>query len=43
MGKLNFDWHKKNLFPKKGSEDEKNAWRSEHRKNCGCGRKLKKK
>jgi hypothetical protein len=39
MGKLNFEWHKKHKFPK--DEEEKDKWREEHRKHCGCGRKKK--
>jgi len=36
---INKEWHLKHKFPKKGKEEEKNRWRKEHRKNCGCGRK----
>jgi len=33
---MNVEWHKKHKLPKKGSEDEKNEWRKEHKKNCDC-------
>jgi hypothetical protein len=29
------------MFPKDGTEEEKNKWRLEHRKHCNCGRKKK--
>jgi hypothetical protein len=38
---LNKEWHLKNKFPKKGTEEEKNQWRKEHRKHCECGKKKK--
>ncbi len=39
--KLNKEWHLSHTFPKTGSEEEKNVWRTEHGKECGCGRKKK--
>ena len=37
--RMNKEWHLKNKFPKKGTEEEKNKWREKHRKNCECERK----
>jgi hypothetical protein len=34
---FNREWHLKNKFPKEGSEEEKNSWRKNHKKNCDCG------
>jgi hypothetical protein len=33
------EWHLKNKFPKDGSEQEKNKWRSEHSRVCDCGKR----
>jgi hypothetical protein len=38
---LNKEWHLKNKFPKNGTEEEKNKWRKEHRKNCDCWKRKK--
>jgi hypothetical protein len=38
---MNREWHLKNKFPKEGTEDEKNVWRTEHNKNCECGKRKK--
>lgn len=37
MEKLNKEWHLAHQFPHDLPEVEKDKWRMEHRKNCGCG------
>jgi hypothetical protein len=41
MGSINVEWHKAHKFPHEGNDEDKDEWRKEHRKNCGCGRKKK--
>jgi hypothetical protein len=36
---LNKKWHLKHKFPNKETEEEKDEWRTEHRKNCDCGKR----
>jgi hypothetical protein len=37
---VNKEWHVNNPFPKVATEEEKEAWRAEHKQNCNCGRQL---
>ena len=41
MGSMNKEWHLAHPFPRDKTDVEKDKWRAEHRKNCGCGRKKK--
>jgi len=36
---LNKKWHLSHPFPHGKSEGEKDKWRAEHSKICGCGRR----
>ena len=36
MGKINAQWHKKNVMPKNATIEQKIKWREGHAKNCAC-------
>ena len=36
MGKINVEWHKKNVMPKNPTIEQKIKWHESHAKNCVC-------
>ena len=36
MGKVNLDWHLKNIMPKNPTFEEQVKWHKEHVDNCSC-------
>jgi hypothetical protein len=35
-GKINKEWHEKNIMPKNPTMDQRIQWHLEHAKNCSC-------
>ncbi|MEJ0021424.1 MAG: hypothetical protein WDN47_02445 [Candidatus Doudnabacteria bacterium] len=37
---MNTKWHEQHPFPEKGTEQQKEKWREDHKQNCNCGKMM---